>query len=143
MRVAPTRSITGRPARRGTATVEFAVIAPIFMTMILGVIEFGRALMVLETLNNVARSGARAGSLSGNASSDITSAVTSALTDSGINNPTVNIKVNGQAVDASSAVSGDSVSVSVSVPYTQVSWLPNSIFLGNATLTGNVVMRRE
>jgi Flp pilus assembly protein TadG len=132
-----------RRARRGTAAVEFAVIAPIMMTMILGIIEFGRAMMVLETLNNAARSGARAGALAGDANTDISSAVTTALTNSGINNPSVAITVNGQAVDASTAVSGDSIGVSVSVPYSQVSWLPGTLFLNGATLTGNVVMRRE
>jgi Flp pilus assembly protein TadG len=143
MRTARNPSVPGRPARRGTAAVEFAVIAPIFMTMLLGLIEFGRAFMVLETLNNCARVGARTGALSGNSSGAVTAAVNNALSASGISSATVNVTVNGQAVDASTAVSGDTLAVAVSVPYSQVSWLPGSLFLGGATLTGNVAMRRE
>ncbi len=45
--------------RRGAATVEFAIVAPILFLFVFGVIEYGRALQVKQVLTNTAREGAR------------------------------------------------------------------------------------
>jgi len=45
--------------RRGAATVEFAVVVPIFILLMLGMIELGRALQVQQRLTNASREGAR------------------------------------------------------------------------------------
>jgi len=45
--------------RRGVAAVEMAVIAPIFLVLVFGIIEFGRYLMVGQLVTNAAREGAR------------------------------------------------------------------------------------
>jgi Flp pilus assembly protein TadG len=39
--------------------VEFALVAPIFVLLLFSIIEFGRAIYVVEMLNNAAREGAR------------------------------------------------------------------------------------
>lgn len=44
---------------RGQALVEFALIAPIFFVLVLGCIEFGRAVYTIQILNNATREGAR------------------------------------------------------------------------------------
>ncbi|MBI1248570.1 hypothetical protein GC197_12115 [bacterium] len=49
--------------RRGTATVEFAVIAPIFLTMILGMLEASRLFDTYGQLAQAARDGARLGAM--------------------------------------------------------------------------------
>jgi Flp pilus assembly protein TadG len=48
-----------RTRRDGQAIVEFALIAPIFLLMVFGVVEFGRAWNVYQTLTDAAREGAR------------------------------------------------------------------------------------
>jgi Flp pilus assembly protein TadG len=133
----------GRPERRGIAVVEFAVVASLLFLLVLGIIEFGRAMMVLEMLNNAARNGARIGSLNGSATSDVNTAVTNALAGAGFSGVTTTVQVNSADADASTAVTGDSVSVSVKVPYNNVTWLPTSMFLSGRTLGSYVVMRRE
>ena len=45
--------------RRGQAMVEFALIIPIFLLMIFGILDLGRAVYAYSTLNNAAREGAR------------------------------------------------------------------------------------
>lgn len=45
--------------RRAAAIVEMAVVSPLLLTMIFGVIEFGNAFMVRQMLTNAAREGAR------------------------------------------------------------------------------------
>ena len=46
--------------RRGAAAAEFAIVAPVFFLMVIGFIEFGRALMVQQVLINASRVGAQA-----------------------------------------------------------------------------------
>jgi Flp pilus assembly protein TadG len=129
--------------RRAAAVVEFAVVAPLLFALVLGIIEFGRAMMVLELLNNAARAGCRAGVLSGSSNTDVNSAITTALTGSGVNSPSTTIDVNGSQADVSTAQTGDTISVTVSVGADAVTWLPVPQFLGGKTLTGIVAMRRE
>jgi len=129
--------------RRGAAVVEFAVVAPLLFALALGIIEFGRAMMVLELLNNAARAGCRAGVLNGSSNTDVNSAITTALTGSGVNSPSTTIDVNGSQADVSTAQTGDTISVTVSVGADAVTWLPVPQFLGGKTLTGIVAMRRE
>ena len=45
--------------RRGQAMVEFALVIPIFLLMIFGILDLGRAVYAYSTLNNAAREGAR------------------------------------------------------------------------------------
>ena len=134
---APTRP------RRAAAVVEFAVVAPLLFALVLGIIEFGRAMMVLELLNNAARAGCRAGVLGGSSNTDVNSAITTALTGSGVNSPSTTIDVNGSQADVSTSQTGDTISVTVSVGADAVTWLPVPQFLGGKTLTGIVAMRRE
>lgn len=47
--------------RRGAATVEFALVAPVFLTMILGVTEVSRMFEMQNQLQVAAREGARTG----------------------------------------------------------------------------------
>ncbi|MCA8998905.1 MAG: pilus assembly protein [Planctomycetaceae bacterium] len=49
--------------RRGTATVEFALVAPIFITIVLGVAEMGRALDASMNMTAALREGGRLASM--------------------------------------------------------------------------------
>jgi Flp pilus assembly protein TadG len=46
---------------RGQALVEFALIVPIFVLVLVGILDLGRAVYYSSTLNNAAREGARLG----------------------------------------------------------------------------------
>src|SRR5258708_3459547 len=112
----------GHALRCGAAAVEFAVVAPLLFSVVLAIMEFGRGIMVAETLSAAARAGSRAASLSGATTASATTIVTSNLT--GITGTTVTMTVNGATKNASQSVSGDTVALAVSVPYSSVSWLP-------------------
>ncbi len=47
-----------RTARRGTAAVEAALVLPMTLLFLLGIIEYGRYVMTLQVVTNAARSGA-------------------------------------------------------------------------------------
>ncbi|HEV7223472.1 MAG TPA: TadE/TadG family type IV pilus assembly protein [Pirellulales bacterium] len=133
-----------RNDRRGTSAVEFAFIAPVFFMLVIGMIEFGRAMMVQQALTNAARQGARLATLdSTNNSSNPTPA---SLVTTEVNQALSAASISGAATAISPALpaaAGQDISVTVSVPYRSVTWVPSPWFLGNATLTANCVMRRE
>lgn len=52
------RRTRGRPMR-GQALVEFALIVPVFVLMLMGVFDLGRAVYAYSTLNNAAREAGR------------------------------------------------------------------------------------
>ena len=129
--------------RRGAATVEFAVVAPLLFAVILGIMEFGRGMMVAEMVTGAARAGCRAASLSGASTSSATTVISNNLT--GISGTTVLMTVNGVTEDVNKAVSGDTIAVTVSVPYNSITWLPtaSSSYMSGLTLTGSATMCRE
>lgn len=48
-----------RPASRGQALVEFALVIPIFLLLLVSLFDLGRAVFAYNTLTNAAREGAR------------------------------------------------------------------------------------
>ncbi len=137
-----------RPAgrnRRAVAAVEMAFVLPILVLLTFGAIEFGRAVMVCNVLTTAAREGARSGVLPNGTNTHVTTAVTDELTAHQLPtaSATTTIRVNGVVADAATADTGNRISVSVTMPYSAVSWLPTPLRLGSHQLTGIAVMRRE
>jgi Flp pilus assembly protein TadG len=128
-----------RRNRRGSAVVEFAVVAPIFITLVFGMIEYGRMVMVQQLITNAAREGARRGVLDGATTAEVQTAVTSHLSNASVTGATVTVNPS----PPSSAGYGAPVTVTVSIPFSQVSWIPTPMFLTVKTLTASSVMRRE
>ncbi len=125
-------------SRRGIATVEFALIAPVFILLVIGCIELGRGLMVQQILTNASREGVRnAVTLSGTQSSAIDAATNFA------NGATVNGVSVAVSPNPADAEAGDMISLTVTVPYSNVSWVPAPWFLGSTTLSATSVMRKE
>ena len=126
--------------QRGAAAVEFAVVAPIFVLLLFGMIEYGRMVMVQQMLTNATREGARRAVLDGTTMADVKTTVNDYLTSGSI---TVNDDEITVTPDPSAASFGDPVTVSLTIPFTRVSWLPSPMFLGSANMSATSVMRRE
>jgi Flp pilus assembly protein TadG len=126
--------------QRGAAAVEFAVVAPIFVLLLFGMIEYGRMVMVQQMLTNATREGARRAVLDGTTVASVKTTVQDYLAGGHITVNDNEITVNP---DPSSAAFGDPVNVSLTVPFSRVSWLPSPMFLGNASMSATSVMRRE
>jgi TadE-like protein len=133
------RSRPSAPERRGAVLVEFAIVAPIFFLLVLGIFEFGRGMMVQALLTSAAQQGARAGSLTNAQTSDVTAAVNGCLAPGGISGASVTVTPS----PPSSAAPGQDVKVIVSVSYASVSWIPAPKFLKTATLKSTAIVQRE
>src|SRR3954468_16703068 len=83
-----------RRSRLGVAATEFAIVAPVFFLMVIGFIEFGRALMVQQVLINAARVGARMATTTGSTTTTVQSAVQSYTTGVAIPGVTVSVSPN-------------------------------------------------
>jgi Flp pilus assembly protein TadG len=140
---------TGRGRRAGQAVVEFALILPLFMLLVFGTLEFGRAYYDMHLLTNAARSGARLGTLPGKVEADVNSAVSASLTAVGMTNPsTTTVAVtDGTGATRSggltAAQEGDTVAVTVSYAF---SFFSGHILPGvgsGLTLRGRCAFRHE
>jgi Flp pilus assembly protein TadG len=130
-----------RRNRRGAAAVEFAFVAPVFILLVFGMIEFGRAIMVQQILTNAAREGARVAILDSATptASVVSGKVTTYLQSAGITGATVTIN----PTEPTTAAYGQPVTVTVTIPFTSVSWTPSPWFLKTKVMTARSIMRRE
>ena len=119
--------------------VEFAVVAPVFILLVFGMIEFGRMVMVQQILTNASREGARLAVLEGSVDSAVRDSVENYLQTSSVHGATVTVNPS----PLTSAELGDPVTVTVSVNFSNVSWIPVPMYLGNHVLSASCVMRRE
>jgi Flp pilus assembly protein TadG len=129
-----------RRRRRGAATVEMAVVAPLLILLVLGIIEFGRGMMVQQILTNGARHGARQAALAGATTTKVKAAIQDYLEACGIQPNRATITMTGVTGQM-----GDAVTVRIRVAYKDFSWLgvDQIQFLRNTALEGAVVMRKE
>ncbi|MDQ0619795.1 Flp pilus assembly protein TadG [Arthrobacter globiformis] len=68
-----------RESERGAAAVEFALLVPILIVLVFGIMEFGRAYSVQMSLANAAREGARSMAITKNQDTARTAAKNAAL----------------------------------------------------------------
>ena len=125
--------------------VELALVLPIFVAIIFGILEFGRAFMVHEMMTHASRIGARTAVLPfNNSNNDVKTKVESALADGSVpvSDVTVSILVNGTEGSIANAKRGDLVMVKATVPYSKVSLITPQ-FLSNYSVVGVTAMRRE
>lgn len=127
-----------REQRRGAAAVEFAVVAPVFILLVLGMLEYGRMIMVQQVITNASREGARRAILDGATVDNVTTAISSYLSGGTVNGATLTI-----TPDPATTPAGTGITVKVRVDYSKVQWLPFSMFLGTATLEATTTMRKE
>ena len=128
-----------RKKRRGAAAVEFAVVAPVFLLLVFGMIEYGRMVMVQQVITNASREGARVGVLDGSTNQEVVDTVTSYLNSGSISGANITVT----PTNPEDAEFGDPVTVTVDISFSQVSWLPSPMYLGGTTLSASTVMRRE
>jgi hypothetical protein len=132
--------------RRGSAVVEAAVVLPIIVLFLLGILEYGRYVMTLQVLTNAAREGGRyalahtepvtiQGTTYGNATSDVTNIVNQFSAGQKLTGQTIQVYAsdtfgNNQGPWTDAGV-GDSICVRISGTYNfiipKLLYLPTSI----------------
>lgn len=141
----------GRQRRRGAAMVEMALVLPLFMMVVLGIIEFGRAMMVSQLVTNSAREATRLAIIDGATNATVSQWVKDFLVQScgvAANDVTVSITVTAAtgnpnpANEIGNASARDLVTINVAVPFNKVSYIPGN-YLAGKNLTAQSAMRHE
>jgi Flp pilus assembly protein TadG len=129
-----------RRKRRGVAVVEFAIVAPLFFLLILGMVEIGRMVMVQQIITNASREGARIAILDGTTTTEVKNKVKAYLT-------AANIKGADEPVVSpdppTGAGYGQPVTVTVSIDANKITLVPLPKFSSGKKLQASTVMRRE
>ena len=130
----------------GQSLVEFAILVPVLMGVVIGIFEFGRAWNVDQVLTNAAREGARLAVIETSSEGDVIEAVETALTNASLDSSLATISVDGVEDDY-----GSPATVQIAYPYEFIFLGPIMAFLGDGegdapgaiTLTSQIVMRNE
>jgi Flp pilus assembly protein TadG len=115
--------LTHRQAR-GAAAIEFALVLPLLLALVLGAIDWGYYFFVEQVVVNAAREGARVGTLQSNATqadalNNAQSACTSFITQAGLNS--------AGATCTPSTGAGPSIVVTASYPTGSLTGFMNAI----------------
>lgn len=116
---------THTPRRRGVAAVEFAVLLPPILTLLLGIWEVGRIIEIQQLLTNAAREGARQATTGQLTNSQVQTVVTNYLKEAGLPTPNVIVGVSdltSPGTDVSQANYLDNIQVTASIPYADIKW---------------------
>lgn len=132
----------------GQSLIEFMLVLPMLLVLVIGIIEFGNAWRTSQTLANVARDVVRAAVVANPPTSTQLEAIArSRLTNSGLDGSKANVTLNL----CSGACTGDPDQVTISYPFTfelfgrVVGLICGSCgdSWGSITLSSTTVMRNE
>ncbi|HEX6966778.1 MAG TPA: TadE/TadG family type IV pilus assembly protein [Gemmatimonadaceae bacterium] len=133
-------------SERGAAMVEFAIVLPLLLLLVFGIIDFGRALYTLNNLTSAVREGGRY------AAANVDDPTTTAAIDAVKAKVTADvIAFGGNPQDPTVTVVPDapypatqSITVSiVDYPFTPLTPLASMIGLGSITMSPSAVFRWE
>jgi len=119
---------------RGAAIVEFAVVLPLLMTILLGIIEYGWVFMVRQTLQNAAREGSRLVVLQTSVApyTNVLNRVAAVMAPTRLS-----------TYDTELTRDGCDETVTVTVPYNDVSLMGGFFGTHDYDLVGSCTMRKE
>ena len=128
-----------RPERTGAAAVEFAVVAPIMILFMFGMVEIGGLMMVKNAAVHASREAARLAVTPTATNADVEARVYEQLqmyTSSGIT-----VQISPEVL--SSANAGDPISVRVSVDTSALGLITGAVPLPISHVSAETTMRRE
>jgi Flp pilus assembly protein TadG len=125
--------------RSGAAAVEMAMILPLFVALVFGTIEATRLGMAAQLITMATREGCRVAVLAGMTQTDVQNRIDTVLAGSGI--PTT--FTISPAITTTTPSGGTAITVSMSVPFSQITWLSNGPYFTNTTLAASATMSSE
>jgi Flp pilus assembly protein TadG len=127
-------------SERGAELIEFAIVVPILLLLIAGIIDFGMMFRTYEAVTNAAREGARVGVLPGYAPVDVQSRVDAYLAASGLTGAHTTSVVNIPVATTAGTFTARAVTLNYTYQFVVLGGFGN---LGTITLNAQSVMRTE
>lgn len=126
-----------RKKKKGQALIEFAILLPILLLIIMGIAEFGIMLNSYLTIQNASREGARQG-IMGASDQEITQVVLDSLDNLDVTKVDLEI-----TPIYSNRKPGDELKIKVDYQYDLIIPIIKNIVGGSVNLTGQTSMRVE
>lgn len=127
----------GSRRARAAAIVEMAVVLPLLLTILFGIIEFGWVFMIRLSLQHAAREGCRLASLRTTEEpyTEVTARINGLLAPTGMTTHSISMTHPTLATPVET--------VTIRVPYQDVSLVGGFFWTDNFDLTGSCSMRKE
>ena len=138
-----------RSRERGAEAVEFALVVPIFILLVFGVVDFGWMINNDTIVNNASFEGARVGTfdaVSTNITADVTNGVLAyagTLDSSKIHTFVTCLNADGTACSSLVSASGGKVTVTVTYQHSWITPVGSTLMPSGITLTKTTQMRIE
>ncbi len=125
-----------RSDRRGASLVEMALVLPVFVAVTLGIVEFGRAMMVGQLVTNAARQVVREAIIDGSTNTAVTTTIKDFLQSSvGVAPADVSVTITvaeeagnpSAGNEVANASAKDLVTVHVAIPFSKVHFVPEAL----------------
>jgi Flp pilus assembly protein TadG len=123
--------LRGKRSERGAAAVEFALVLPVLILLVLGLIEFSRVYNIQISLSNAAREGARSMAIQNSLPTAKSAAIAAA--------PSINPAITTGQITITPATCTSGGNVAVTINYNVA--LMTGFFGASLPLTGKGVMR--
>lgn len=134
-----------RPAKirrcRGSTIVEAAIVLPLLLLVIFGLIEYGSMFLRLQQIENVARQAARTAATPDATAAQITTLITTMMTSAGLGGSGYTATV--IPADPSAAEVGTQLSVKIEITYANISITKAPLIPVPTKVARTVVMAKE
>jgi len=146
-----------RKRRQGSTIVQVAIVLPVILLFLFGILEYSRYVMLLQVMTNAAREGCRyavmhtdpvviGATTYGSATSNVTTIITNVLGGQTLSSQTINIYASDALGNNTgtweSAPAGQWITVQITGNFTSI--LPKLLFMPTTIpITAEVVMRSE
>jgi Flp pilus assembly protein TadG len=127
--------------RRGSLTVEAALLLPLLFMLTFGLMEYGWMFLKQQQITNTARQSARLAAMIDSASPDVTTQITSMMNGYGLGSSGYTMTIT--PANVTTAPRGTQVSVTISVPYSNIDVTGFTLLPMPTTVSAKVSMQKE
>lgn len=129
-------------SRRGLSSIEAALVIPLLILVVMGIIEYGWMFLKVQQINNAARHGARIGITENATNADVSTGVSTLMTSAGLAGS--GYVLSFAPADVATARPGSAVTITVTVPYANVSIVRDFRLIPKPTnIAGSTTMFKE
>lgn len=134
-----------RRQEEGLAVVEAAIVLVLVLMLLLGAVEYGWMFYCMQVINHAAQEGVREAILPDATDASVGSVVSAALAGGGLSGvgQTVEVAAEGAAASVGAIAVSSPITVTVRVPYANVSAMDSALFPTPAELRAAVTMTKE
>ena len=127
-------------SRRGLAMVEAALLLPLLLTILIGLLEYGWLFFKFQQVNGAARHGTRIGVTEPATQAQVQAAISQMMTNAGLQASGYTVTF---SADPASLLPGQLLTTTVTIPYSNIELIGFPLIPIPANLNGSTSMVKE